>query len=110
MKFETHNDVSVSINGTGLQGYIKVDYDVLRRAFGEPNDGDAYKIDAQWVLRFEDGMVATIYNYKTGRNYAGSRGGGTPTNRIVDWHIGGKNPEVVERVKGIIAKWQEEGR
>ena len=107
MKFETHNDGEISFDGTGLRGFIKVDYDVLRQLFGTPTDGDAYKIDAQWVLRFEDGMVATIYNYKTGRNYAGSHGGGTPTNCIVDWHIGGNDPEVVERIKDIIAKWQE---
>lgn len=75
-------------DGTCLQGFISVPYDMLVKVLGEPHsDGDGYKIDAEWILKFNNGTVATIYNYKDGPNYLGESG--TPVEDIVDWHIGG---------------------
>ena len=55
------------VNGTSLRGYVKCDYKTLIETFGEPDhECDGYKIDRQWVLKFGDGTVATIYNYKKG--------------------------------------------
>lgn len=73
-------------NGTSLSGYIDVSYDELVRAFGEPNESDKYKSDAEWQLVI-DGHPVTIYDYKSGVNYNGSNG--TPKERNRDWHVGG---------------------
>ena len=78
----------ISANGTSLQGYIDCSYEKLVEIFGEPtDDGDGYKADAEWVIRFEGEIVATIYNYKDGQNYCGAKG--TPVENITNWHIGG---------------------
>ena len=89
MKVKTHNDKYISIMGTCLQGYISVRYDTLVKIFGEPCESDGYKVDAEWILEFENGDIATIYNYKTGKNYLGSDG--QDVEDITHWHIGGSN-------------------
>jgi hypothetical protein len=75
--------------GTSLQGYVKASYDQLVKVFGDPTynetSGDD-KVDFEWVLKFNDGTEATIYNWKDydGGLYAMS----TPD---YTWHIGGKD-------------------
>jgi len=101
IKFKTHNQESeIDAGGTSLIGAIDTDYATLKRIFGEPTDSDGYKVDAEWIIKFSDGKVATIYNYKSGRNYLGRSG--TPKTKIRDWHIGGIHPIVVKRVVEII--------
>lgn len=93
MKFITHNqDDLLTSEGTFGQGQITATYTQLVSTFGEPlKDGfDDYKSDAEWLVQYEDGTVATIYNWKNGINYCGSEEG-TPTQDITDWHIGGKS-------------------
>ncbi len=93
-------------NGTCLQGEIECDYSALVAVFGEPNrKSDGYKVDAEWLLTFDvfSGMnkdVATIYNYKTGKNYLGDDG--LPVSEITDWHIGGKDPRVVSYIASMV--------
>ena len=88
-------------DGTCLQGYITATYAALVKAFGEPDsDGDGYKIDAKWGLKFEDGTVATIYNWKNGKNYCGVSAPGVK--RITEWNIGGRKELAVTRVKGAL--------
>lgn len=92
------------INGTCLQGYINTSYRDLVECFGEPHcDGDGYKVDAEWMLRFEDGTVATIYNWKNGRNYCDEDG--MDVEDITDWHIGGNNPKAVTRVEDAVNEY-----
>lgn len=95
MKFQTHSDpAQVSYAGSQLQGSIMATMNQLRTAFGEPIrayddgllDGDG-KVPIMWLLEFEDGLVATIYLYRT---------------RVIPfpnvtwtWHIGG----ITERCK-----------
>lgn len=86
------NDGSADINGTCRQGTIETTFDHLRALLGEPVDGD--KTTAEWHLRFPDGTVATIYDWKTGQ---------TPTGAYA-WHIGGHSPKAVELVHGLIGK------
>lgn len=85
-----------TIAGTGYQGLITATYKQLVEAFGEPSKGDGYKQDAQWVLLTPAGVV-TVYNYKDGVNYCGKEDG-TPTKKIVEWHIGGKDVDVVKYI------------
>ena len=84
MKFTTDNNSGC---GTSLQGYIRAYYHQLVEVFGEP-DGGGDKTTVEWCLEFEDGTIATIYDWK---EYD------TPTGRY-DWHIGGKNKDAVYAV------------
>jgi hypothetical protein len=93
MKYKTHNDRKININESCLQGYIKCDYNKLVSLFGEPCEGDAYKIDAEWIIKFDDGSIATIYNWKNGKNYCGD--GGEDVQNITDWHVGGFSKQSV---------------
>ena len=87
---------------THLVGEINVSYDELVKTFGLPNEeGDDYKTDAEWSIFTPDG-VATIYNYKDGKNYLGKEG--LNVKDIRDWHIGGQSKSVIswiEKVLGI---------
>ena len=74
-------------NGTSLQGYITATYDQLVERFGQPESGGD-KTTVEWMLQFEDGTVATIYDWKVDE---------TPT-YMYNWHIGGKNKTAVIRV------------
>jgi hypothetical protein len=90
-----------SISGTSLQGGVDTGYATLVHLFGEPSDGDGYKVDAEWTISTPDG-VATIYNYKDGPNYMGT--GATPVEAIRDWHIGGHDTHVVKWISLAIAE------
>lgn len=106
MKFKTHNDLKnnekIDVNGTSLMGEINIGYRQLVKIFGEPSKGDGYKVDAVWDIQFKDGTVATVYNYKDGRNYNGDEG--MATNKIRDWHIGGFNRAAFNRVTEVVNK------
>ncbi len=112
MKFETHNDNPAveeeACNGTCLQGEITADYNELVMAFGEPTAGDEYKVDAEWCIKFANGTIATVYNWKNGINYCGPSEG-TPTEQITHWHIGGFNPDAVDLVRGEVFAKQRGG-
>ena len=100
MEFKTHNDIDIDIMGTSLMGYIDCSYDRLLKTFGAPHTGDGYKVDAQWLIQFEDNRTASIYNFKDGKNYMGNKG--KALDNIRDWHIGGHNKSVIEDVKEIL--------
>lgn len=100
MEFKTHNQKEIDVCFTSLIDVVYVDYSKIVEKFGEPTIGDEYKIDAEWEIEFEDGKVATIYNYKDGKNYNGEDG--MPTEEITEWHIGGKDKVVAERIKLIL--------
>jgi len=73
------------MTGTSLKGYIETTYEQLESVLGEPvygpNDTDADKITCEWVITFQDGTVATVYDWKVGE---------TPMD-LYSWHIGGNN-------------------
>jgi hypothetical protein len=100
------NDDTINTNGTHLQGHINCSYDNLTRALGYPLESgfDDYKSDAEWWIRFKDGTVATIYNYKNGKNYMGEQGYNLCD--IPQWNVGGRSKEVVERVAFLIKDCQ----
>jgi len=100
MQFKTHNNTYVRIHGTSLQGHMYTEYAKLKKAFGKPNCGDEYKIDAEWDIEFDDGLIATVYNWKNGKAYLGKDG--TPKTKITYWHIGGKSQEAVDRVVTVL--------
>lgn len=97
--FLTHNEKEINVSGTSLVGYVNTTYSKLFEKFGEPFD-DGYKTDAEWEIEFSDGKVATIYNWKNGKNYNGSEG--LDLDDITEWHIGGFDNSVVERIQKIL--------
>lgn len=97
--FLTHNEKEINVSGTSFVGYVNTTYSKLFEKFGEPFD-DGYKTDAEWEIEFSDGKVATIYNWKKGKNYNGSEG--LDIDDITEWHIGGFDNSVVERIQKIL--------
>ena len=95
MEFTTHNDINIDVTGTHLQGYIQADYEKLVKRFGKPLEGD-YKTDWEWELQFENGSIATIYNWKNGPNYCGETG--LHHDQIFEWHVGGFDQRALEQV------------
>ena len=96
------NDMGIKVGGTHLLGYMNASYDMITNALGYPlEDGfDNMKSDAEWHIEFDDGAVATIYNYKNGKNYLGEHG--YHVCDIPQWHIGGRSADVVSRVVSLI--------
>ena len=98
-------------NGTHLQGNVGATYQELVEVFGEPirydSDGTTHmnnKTDAEWRISFEDGTVATIYNYKNGLNYLGAEG--KRVSEISMWNVGGHNERAVTLVNDEVIEWQ----
>ena len=79
------------LGGTSLKGYIETFYDDLVAVLGDPELGGD-KTTAEWHIVFEDGLVASVYDYKTGC---------TPKDRH-GWHIGGKTQDAVYRVAALM--------
>ena len=72
MDFTTHNDTNKwFVGGTSLVGHITCNYEHIVKVFGEPIEGDGYKVDAEWDIKWNDGTI-----YAVGRSGAGDRVGG----------------------------------
>jgi len=79
--------------GTWLQGNIKTTRASLEAVFGEPTfyeEGE--KVTVLWGLKFEDGTLATIYDYKRGEK------GKPALNEEMLYNIGGLSADAVARV------------
>ena len=90
---------TTNVGGTFLQGYIKASYEQLVKTFGAPHDpdGDNYKTDVEWAFEFADGTIATLYNWKNGKNYLGEAEG-LELNDIYEWHVGGFSEKAVAKL------------
>jgi len=95
MNYTTHD---VDTNGSFLQGQIICPFSLLVTLFGEPHEGDTQVSDAFWSVLFDDGVTATVYNWKNGRNYCG----GPEVEHITKWNIGGYEKAAVDNIKGIM--------
>ena len=89
MKFE--NSEFINTHATNFKGRLEdISYDRLIETFGEPTfKGDMDKISVQWCLEFEDGTVATIYDWDT------------PPEKLMcwSWHVGGFSYKAHELVQ-----------
>ena len=97
MRFEK----DANINMTGFKGYVIAYYDELVGAFGKPCDGpdaDMDKVTCCWRLQFEDGTIASIYDWKERS---------TPFYRY-DWHIGGHDNAAIDRIHEVLDKYRKQ--
>lgn len=87
---------------SSLCGYVTAPYSKLVEVFGNPtSNGDQYKTDVEWILAFNDGTVATIYNWKNGPNYCGDHG--MPVEKMTEWHVGGFSDRALRLVESALA-------
>ena len=98
MKYRTHNDEHINAAGTSHKGELITTYGKLVELFGDPRkaSGDG-KTDAEWKIEFENGEVASIYNYKNGAKY-----GNPNIESITEWNIGGYKSEVVNLIQELL--------
>ena len=75
--------------GTCYQGKIDTSYHRLVETFGLPEyfeDDD--KVQVQWAIKFNDGTLATIYDWKDVKR----------ASEVTEWHIGGHSQAAVVNV------------
>jgi len=79
---------TIAIQGTGLKGYVNITYDEIVSKLGKEHFGASgdNKMLAEWSFKFDDGTVATLYNYK---NYDSVDG--LDLEDITEWNIGGNS-------------------
>jgi hypothetical protein len=78
----------VGIGGTRRVGTVRASRKELRRHFGEPSNGYP-KTTYHWSVRFPDGTVATIYDYRQSNRHASE-------DETVKWSVGGQNSDAIE--------------
>lgn len=87
MKF-THTDAN-DTTGTHLQGYLRGTYDEIVAVFGAPDHVQADgKVQAEWCLKFADGTIATIYDWKAG----------VSAEEVEEWNVGGFDMNAYHRI------------
>ena len=101
LRFKTHNDTDIDVNGTSHQGEISETFDNLLKVFGTPmGTSDDDKVDVEWNIMFNDGVVATIYNWKNGPASMGVNG--TNPVDITNWNVGGKTISAIYDIEEIL--------
>jgi hypothetical protein len=77
------------VTGTCLQGKINTSYDRLVELFGKPTQLEADgKVQVEWVMKFTDGTLATIYDWKENQIPEG----------VTEWHVGGHTQHALYNV------------
>ena len=99
MEYETHNTTHVETNMSCLQGYCETGYGTLVEKFGEPTLGGD-KTDVEWHIKFKNGVVATLYNWKNGPSYCGPNGIHPTQN--TRWNIGGFDKRAAEEIYSVL--------
>ncbi len=79
-----------------LGAFDSVKLEELHEKFGSPmiysdEEGD-YKVKYQWCIEFEDGLIATIYDWKV--DYSQK----CVMTQPIEWHVGGHDPRVMDRI------------
>ena len=86
--------------GTCYQATIEASYRDLVDLWGQPEKGDGYKTEAEWIIRLPNsGMTITIYNYKNSRSWGGEY---PDVTEVREWHVGGHSVDVVDRLLGMM--------
>ena len=84
-----------SANMSSYKGCFTAYYSELVEMFGRPNSGpnaDLDKVTCEWILEFEDGEIATIYDWLNNRTPMG----------MAEWHIGGYSELAAQHVLDVV--------
>lgn len=87
-----------NIGGTSLMGCIDTTYSRLVSVFGDPHLVNGDKTNAEWILMFNDGTIATIYDWKEPTVPLGCHN----CHNCHNWHIGGLSQNPVQRVTDVL--------
>jgi hypothetical protein len=83
-------------DGTSGQGSITATLRTLLKIFGQPNGQPSDKTTVEWVLQFENGTIATVYDWKRYEL-------GTPEmDERTDWEVGGHDHDAYEQVRRAV--------
>jgi hypothetical protein len=96
MKIESVKN-SFLANNTSFIGTIDLTYNQIKNSLGEPLNGDNDKVTTEWIVLFENDVVATIYDWKENQSPK------KEPDVIYSWHIGGRNGKVLD----LITSWAE---
>jgi len=92
LKLDEFNKTS----GTSYQGSVMTSLTSLKNILGAPSvtyaDIDS-KTRNEYLIEFDDGLVATIYDYKEYRAY--------DDDEIIEFHIGGFDKRAVNEVRRV---------
>ena len=92
----TQADESLA-NGTSGQGSVTATLRTLLKIFGQPNGQPSDKTTVEWVLQFENGTIATVYDWKRYEL-------GTPEmDEHTDWEVGGHDHDAYEQVRRAVS-------
>lgn len=92
MSYTLTDDTSL-LNNTWLQGHlIRTSYDRLVSILGEPNGPTDDRTRACWLLVFDDGTFASIYDYRDGG----------PLAEVDWWSVGGRTKLALDHVQDIV--------
>lgn len=93
MKFNL--DAFINTSGTSLVGRLHCSFQEIIDKFGMPNCGPSgdHKTQVEWHIEFEDGVIATIYDYKEGE---------IPPEQIGRWSVGGRSEIAYSHVLGVM--------
>ena len=115
-----HQNENVEPHGTHFQAKFNASYHQLVDTFGLPENLNEKhggltdnKIEVEWSFNYGDGVIATIYNWKNGKNYDPEKG--IAVEDMTEWHIGGYDFRAVQCVARSLRdklefnlKWNEE--
>lgn len=93
-----YTSASIDASGTWLQGKMNATKEAIEAVFGgQTHSFDSFeKVTTEWVIAFDDGLIATIYDWKRYEQ------GAPRLNERYMWHIGGASDAVVARVIGAM--------
>lgn len=91
---QTHNDITINADMCSGRGSVDTTYSTLISLFGKPCPIYSFdgKVRAEWIIKFDDGTIATIYDWKENQ----------PLEQVTDWHVGGFSPKALDLVADAI--------
>jgi len=92
----------VPTTDTTLQGYIACSYTHIVDVLGPPEAGSSdNKTTANWSIKFDDGIIATIYDWKVGTAYLGKTG--ITPEQVLEWCVGGYTSQALHNTQALLA-------
>lgn len=80
--------------GTSKQGSVTASYHTLLGLFGKPDPSADPSVRAYWDIRFDDGTVASIYDWEQT----------APLEDVTRWNVGGFAPRALWNVLHVLAR------